>query len=121
MSSDPYRRPVLARSVLELVGATPLVRLNRLPNPDGAEVFVKLESYNPAGSVKDRIALSMVEAAEREGVLSTGDTIVEPTSGNTGIGLALVAAVKGYRLIITMPDDSSEERRRVLEHFSRSK
>lgn len=117
MSSDPYRRPVLARSVLELVGATPLVRLNRLPNPDGAEVFVKLESYNPAGSVKDRIALSMVEAAEREGVLSTGDTIVEPTSGNTGIGLALVAAVKGYRLIITMPDDSSEERRRVLEHY----
>ena len=110
-------RPVLAGSVLELVGATPLVRLNRLPNADGAQVFVKLESYNPAGSVKDRIALSMVEAAEREGILSPGDTIVEPTSGNTGIGLALVAAVKGYRLIITMPDDSSEERRRVLEHF----
>lgn len=116
-TSDPYCRPVLAGSVLDLVGATPLVRLNRLPNPGGAQVFVKLESYNPAGSVKDRIALSMVEAAEREGILKPGDTIVEPTSGNTGIGLALVAAVKGYRLIITMPDDSSEERRRVLEHF----
>jgi cysteine synthase A len=99
------------------VGATPLVRLNRLVSPGGASVLVKLESYNPAGSVKDRIALAMVEAAEREGILREGDTIVEPTSGNTGIGLALVAAVKGYRLIITMPDDSSTERRRVLEHY----
>lgn len=115
--SHSFRRPLVAQSVLELVGATPLVRLNRLVDPGGASVLVKLESYNPAGSVKDRIALAMVEAAEREGTLREGDTIVEPTSGNTGIGLALVAAVKGYRLIITMPDDSSTERRRVLEHY----
>ena len=114
---ERYQRPQVASSVLDLVGATPLVRLNRLPSADGAEVLVKLESYNPAGSVKDRIALAMVEAAERAGTLRPGDTIVEPTSGNTGIGLALVAAVKGYRLIITMPDDRSPERHQMLEHF----
>ena len=114
---DRYRRPLVASSVLDLVGATPLVRLNRLADADGAEVLVKLESYNPAGSVKDRIALAMVEAAEQAGTLQPGDTIVEPTSGNTGIGLALVAAVKGYRLIITMPDDRSPERHQMLEHF----
>ena len=112
---ERYRRPLVASSVLDLVGATPLVRLNRLVDDGGAEVLVKLESYNPAGSVKDRIALAMVEAAEREGTLKPGDTIVEPTSGNTGIGLALVAAVKGYRLIITMPDDRSPERHQMLE------
>jgi cysteine synthase A len=115
--SDPTRRPAVADSVLALVGATPLVRLSRLVGAGDAEVLVKLESFNPAGSVKDRIALSMVEAAERDGTLQPGDTIVEPTSGNTGIGLALVAAVKGYRLIITMPDDRSEERHRLLEHY----
>lgn len=114
---DSFRRPHIAANVLELVGCTPLVRLNRLPEPGCAEVLVKLESYNPAGSVKDRIALAMIEAAEREGILQPGDTIVEPTSGNTGIGLALVAAVKGYRLIITMPDDRSPERDAMLEHF----
>lgn len=114
---QPPRRPQVASSVLDLVGATPLVRLNRLADPDGAEVLVKMESYNPAGSVKDRIALAMVEAAERDGTLQPGDTIVEPTSGNTGIGLALVAAVKGYRLIITMPDDRSPERHQMLEHY----
>jgi cysteine synthase A len=104
-------------SVLELVGRTPMVRLRNLPDAGGAEVVVKLEAYNPAGSVKDRVALAMIEAAEREGRLAPGDTLVEPTSGNTGIGLALVAAVKGYRLIITMPDDSSSVRRALLRRY----
>jgi cysteine synthase A len=84
-----------------------MVRLNRLPKPGGAMVAAKVESLNPGGSVKDRIAVSMVEDAERRGVLKPGATIVEPTSGNTGIGLAMAAAVRGYRLILTMPDDMS--------------
>ena len=109
--------PKIARSVLELVGRTPMVRLNRLPKPDGAIVVAKLESLNPGGSVKDRIAVAMLEDAERRGLLTPGSTIVEPTSGNTGIGLAMVAAVKGYRLILTMPDDMSVERQRLLARF----
>src|SRR5881409_3649011 len=104
-------------SVLELIGGTPLVRLRRLPRPGGAVVVAKVESRNPGGSVKDRIALAMIAAAERDGRLKPGDTIVEPTSGNTGIGLAMVAAVKGYRLILTMPEDMSIERRRLLARF----
>lgn len=104
----------VARHVLDLIGHTPLVRLNRLPKPDGAMVVAKVESLNPGGSVKDRIALSMVEDAERQGLLRPGSTLVEPTSGNTGIGLAIAAAVKGYRLILTMPDDMSVERQRLL-------
>jgi cysteine synthase A len=111
------RRGKVAASVLELVGATPLVRLARLPRAGSAEVVVKLESLNPGGSVKDRIALAMIEDAERRGVLKPGATIVEPTSGNTGIGLAMAAAVKGYRLILTMPDDMSVERQRLLSRF----
>jgi cysteine synthase A len=107
----------IAASVLELVGSTPMVRLNRLPKPGGAAVLVKLESRNPAGSVKDRIGVAMVEDAERRGALKPGGTIVEPTSGNTGIGLAMVSAVKGYRLILTMPDDMSVERQRLLARF----
>lgn len=103
--------------MLDLVGATPMVRLRRVVPEGAAEIVAKLESFNPAGSVKDRIAVAMIEAAERDGRLQAGDTIVEPTSGNTGIGLAFAAAVKGYRLIITMPDDSSMERRRILEHY----
>jgi cysteine synthase A len=102
---------------LELVGNTPLVRLNKLPKPGGAMVLAKLESLNPAGSVKDRIAVAMIDDAERRGLLKPGSTIVEPTSGNTGIGLAMVAAVKGYRLILTMPDDMSVERQRLLSRF----
>jgi cysteine synthase A len=94
-----------------------MVRLNRLPTPGGAEVVAKLESVNPGGSVKDRIALAMLEDAERRGLLKAGSTIVEPTSGNTGIGLAMAAAVKGYRLILTMPDDMSVERQRLLARF----
>src|SRR5437660_8928885 len=107
----------IASSVLELVGRTPMVRLNRLPKPGGAVVAAKVESLNPGGSVKDRIAVAMLEDAERRGVLKPGATIVEPTSGNTGIGLAMVAAVKGYRLILTMPDDMSVERQRLLSRF----
>jgi len=106
-----------ARSVLDLIGSTPVVRLRNLPGKDDAEVWGKLESFNPGGSVKDRICLSMIEAAERDGKLKPGATIVEPTSGNTGIGLALVAAVKGYRLVLTMPDTMSEERRSLLAAY----
>ena len=110
-------RPRLAGSVLELIGATPLVRLNRIPRAGGATVLAKMESLNPGGSVKDRIALAMVEDAERRGVLAAGATLVEPTSGNTGIGLAMVCAVRGYRLILTMPDDMSVERQRLLARY----
>jgi cysteine synthase A len=106
-----------ADSVLELVGRTPVVRLRRLLPRGAAVVWAKLERYNPAGSVKDRIALAMVEAAEREGVLRPGGVIVEPTSGNTGVGLAMVAAVKGYRLILTMPDTMTAERRSLMRAY----
>lgn len=115
MKSEPGTK--ILDSVLGLVGATPMVRLNHLPSKDCAEIVVKLEAFNPAGSVKDRVALAMVEQAEREGRIHPGDTLVEPTSGNTGIGLALVAAVKGYRLIITMPNDSSPMRRHLLRRY----
>src|SRR5216117_4594820 len=110
-------RPKVAASVLELIGHTPIVRLNRLPKPGGASVLAKLESVNPGGSVKDRIAVAMLETAEQQGRLKPGSTIVEPTSGNTGIGLAIAAAVKGYRLILTMPDDMSVERQRLLQRL----
>ena len=109
----------VARSPLDLIGSTPVVRLNRLPQLKGvdAEVWAKLENTNPGGSVKDRICKAMVEAAEHEGRLRPGGTIIEPTSGNTGIGLALVAAVKGYRLVLTMPDTMSSERRSLLAAY----
>ncbi len=107
----------IANSVLELIGSTPLVRLNKVVEAGSAEVLGKCENLNPAGSVKDRIALSMIEAAEKEGRIKPGDTIVEPTSGNTGIGLAMVAAVKGYHLIVTMPEDMSLARRDLLARF----
>jgi len=107
----------VARNALDLIGGTPLVALPRLSPRGGARILGKLESVNPGGSVKDRIALAMVEVAERDGLLKPGATIVEPTSGNTGIGLALVCAVKGYRLILTMPDDMSVERRTLLARF----
>ena len=106
-----------ANNVLELIGATPLLRLNRVVGGDGAQVWAKLESANPGGSVKDRIALAMIEAAEEAGVLKPGGTIVEPTSGNTGIGLAMVAAVKGYRLVLTMFDTASKERRQQMQAY----
>jgi cysteine synthase A len=107
----------IAENVLELVGNTPMVRLNRVAPAGSAEIVGKMESLNPAGSVKDRIALNMIAVAEREGKLKPGDTIVEPTSGNTGIGLAMVAAVKGYKLIVTMPEDMSLARRDLLARY----
>lgn len=106
--------PRTVQNVLELIGDTPLVELHRIPRRGSARIFGKLESLNPGGSVKDRIALAMIEEAERSGRLKPGDTIVEPTSGNTGIGLAMVAAVKGYRMILTMPEDMSAERRKLV-------
>ena len=110
-------RPRIAASVLDVVGGTPLVRLNRLPAAGGAAVLAKMESLNPGGSVKDRIAVAMIEDAERRGLLKPGAVVVEPTSGNTGIGLAMVCAVRGYRLILTMPDDMSVERQRLLSRY----
>lgn len=109
--------PRLVRNALELIGDTPLVELQRIPRRGCARILGKLESLNPGGSVKDRIALAMIEEAERSGRLKPGDTIVEPTSGNTGIGLAVVAAIKGYRLILTMPEDMSLERRTLVSRF----
>ncbi|MCD4814065.1 cysteine synthase A [bacterium] len=104
----------ISNSILDLVGKTPLVRLKNMAKDLKAEVLVKLESFNPGASVKDRITLSMIAAAEQQGVLRPGGVIIEPTSGNTGIGLAMVCAVKGYRLILTMPDTMSMERRQIL-------
>ncbi|NPV26412.1 MAG: cysteine synthase A [Firmicutes bacterium] len=107
----------LANNITELIGQTPMVKLNRLVGQEDAEVLVKLEFFNPAGSVKDRIALSMIEDAEQRGILRPGMTIVEPTSGNTGIGLAMIAAAKGYKLILVMPETMSVERRKLLKAF----
>ena len=107
----------VAQSLSDLIGHTPVVQLRNLPGTNDAIVWGKLESLNPGGSVKDRICLNMITAAEQSGRLRPGDTIVEPTSGNTGIGLALVAAIKGYQLILTMPDTMSEERRSLLAAY----
>jgi cysteine synthase A len=108
-----------ANNILETIGGTPHIRINRLYSriAPAAEVWVKLERANPGGSIKDRIALSMIEDAERRGILGKGSVIVEPTSGNTGIGLAMVAAVKGYRAILVMPDSMSVERRRLMTAY----
>jgi cysteine synthase A len=105
------------KTVLDLIGNTPLLKLSRVTVENGAEVWAKLEGYNPGGSVKDRPALAMIEDAEKKGKLNKGMTIVEPTSGNTGIGLAMVAAVKGYRVILTMPESMSIERRKLLQAY----
>jgi cysteine synthase A len=107
----------LLDDILKLIGNTPLVRINRMTGPADSAIWAKLEGANPGGSVKDRIALSMIEAAEKEVKLRPGGTIVEPTSGNTGIGLAMVAAVKGYKLVLTMPDTMSMERRQLLQAY----
>lgn len=103
--------------ITELIGDTPIVKLSRIARPGEATILAKVEYFNPAGSVKDRIGKSMIEAAEREGKLRPGMTIVEPTSGNTGVALAMIAAVKGYRLVLTMPESMSMERRRILEAY----
>ena len=104
-------------TILEAVGCTPMVRLHRLPDPEGAQVLVKFEGLNVGGSIKTRTALQMIENAEREGKIGPGTVIVEPTSGNQGIGLALIGAVKGYRTVIIMPDSVSEERRKLVRHY----
>ncbi len=108
-----------ANNILETIGRTPHVKVNRLFG-DGHEVYIKQERANPGGSIKDRIALAMVEDAEKRGLLKKGSTIIEPTSGNTGIGLAMVAAVKGYKLILVMPDSMSVERRRLMLAYGAS-
>ncbi|WP_043931766.1 cysteine synthase A [Bacillus sp. EB01] len=107
----------IANSVADLVGNTPIVKLNRLVDQNSADVYLKLEYMNPGSSVKDRIAVAMIEAAEREGGLKEGDTIIEPTSGNTGIGLAMIGAAKGYKTILVMPETMSLERRNLLRAY----
>src|SRR5699024_4963616 len=107
----------VAKNITDLIGETPIVKLNRAADEDSAEVYLKLEFMNPGSSVKDRIALSMVEEAEKQGVLKAGDTIIEPTSGNTGIGLAMGAAAKEYKLVVVMPDTMSKERRNLLRAY----
>jgi cysteine synthase A len=110
-------KPKIAESVLELIGHTPMIRLQRVVSPKMATVLAKLESFNPGGSVKDRICLNMIQEAEARGVLKAGATVIEPTSGNTGIGLALICAAKGYPIILTMPETMSAERLQILKHF----
>ncbi|RDI38432.1 cysteine synthase A [Falsibacillus pallidus] len=107
----------IANSITDLIGQTPIVKLNRLADENSADVYLKLEYMNPGSSVKDRIALAMIEAAEKAGKLNPGDTIVEPTSGNTGIGLAMVAAAKGYKAVLVMPETMSMERRNLLRAY----
>ncbi|WP_010309051.1 cysteine synthase A [Kurthia senegalensis] len=107
----------IVNSVADLVGNTPLVKLNHATGPNDANVYVKLEYMNPGSSVKDRLALAMVEKAEEEGILKAGSTLIEPTSGNTGIGLAMIAAAKGYKSVIVMPDTMSLERRNLLRAY----
>lgn len=108
---------MIYNNVLEAVGQTPLIRLNHMPDEDSAEILVKFEALNVGGSIKTRTALNMINQAEREGLIDKDSIIVEPTSGNQGIGLALVGAVKGYRTIIVMPDSVSEERRKLIRHY----
>ena len=111
------QRVSVAENILELVGRTPMVKLNRLVQPDWADVYVKLEKFNPGGSVKDRTALNLILDAEKRGVLKPGATIIEPTSGNTGIGLALVGAARNYETILVMPDNMSQERIKLLKGY----
>ncbi|WP_405098285.1 cysteine synthase A [Oceanobacillus sp. FSL H7-0719] len=107
----------VANDITSLIGETPIVKLNNIADENSADVYVKLEFMNPGSSVKDRIAIAMVEAAEKSGELKAGDTIIEPTSGNTGIGLAMVAAAKGYKAVLVMPDTMSQERRNLLRAY----
>lgn len=114
---DLLKRPKIANNITELIGHTPLVRLNKISEGSAAEVLAKLEYFNPLGSVKDRIGLAMIETAEKQELINKKTVIIEPTSGNTGIALAYVSAVKGYRCILVMPDTMSIERRKLLKAF----
>jgi len=108
---------IVGNSIVDLVGRTPLVKLNRMTGSEDADVYVKLEYFNPGSSVKDRIAVAMIQAAEKSGEIKEGSTIIEPTSGNTGIGLAMIAAAKGYKSVLVMPDTMSSERRNLLRAY----
>ena len=108
---------MIYNNVLEAVGHTPMIRLNRMNSPENAQVLVKFEGLNVGGSIKTRTALNMIDEAQRKGLIHKDTIIVEPTSGNQGIGLALIGAVKGYRTIIIMPDSVSEERRKLIAHY----
>src|SRR5258708_3142464 len=112
-----YNRYPVANNVTGLIGETPLLKLHRIPEKGMAQILCKLEFYNPGGSVKDRIALAMIEDAEKNGSLKPGGTLVEPTSGNTGIGLAMVCGQRGYKIILVMPEDMSQERRVLLKAY----
>src|SRR5438093_3229642 len=112
-----YRSMQVCSTILEAIGNTPLVRLNRVSEGVEAEILAKLENLNPGGSVKDRIGIAMIQDAEKRDILKPGGTIIEPTSGNTGTGLAMVACVKGYKMIFTMPDKMSEEKRSLLRAY----
>lgn len=114
---EELKMTAIYNSVTELIGKTPIVKLNKIVPEDSADVFVKLEFFNPGGSVKDRIALSMIEKAEHDGLLKPGDTIIEPTSGNTGIGLSMVGVAKGYKVIIVMPETMSIGRRLLMKGY----
>lgn len=116
-ATKPRTKPLVAGTMLDLIFNTPLVRLNKITTPDMATVYGKLESFNPGGSVKDRICYNMIRDAEEKGLIKKDTLIVEPTSGNTGIGLALVCAVRGYRLVLTMPETMSMERRLLLKRY----
>src|SRR3989304_5719911 len=117
MGGGAYMSKKIYNNAIDLIGSTPMVRINKIPGLTGGSVYAKMELFNPGGSIKDRICLSMIEAAEKAGRLHPGDTIIEPTSGNTGIGLALVAAVKGYKAILVMPESMSTERFGLLSSF----
>lgn len=107
----------IANNVLELIGNTPIVTINKLTGDDSAMIYAKLENYNPGGSIKDRIALNMIEGLEKKNILKPGDVLVEPTSGNTGIGICMVGAVKGYKVVIVMPEHMSDERKKMMKAY----
>lgn len=111
------KQKLVVNNILELIGSTPLIKLNKIPTNDMPTILAKLESMNPGGSVKDRTCISMIEDAEKKGILQTGATIVEPTSGNTGIGLAMIAAVKNYKCVLVMPENMSIERMHILKSY----
>ena len=117
MVNIPNLKRPIANDITETIGNTPLVRLNNLTEGLESEVLVKVESFNPAGSAKDRVGVSLIESAEKEGLIDKDTVIIEPTSGNTGIGLGFVAATKGYKLVLTMPETMSLERRKLLAIF----